>query len=158
MSIVSALENKESSLTGSRATEAEVKQLVDTLPSNILPIWLPPLLLRFRLAGVNFSLDEEEDVSGLGVDLMWFNVDQMIEEALSVYPGKSVLNLGYLPVAACLVGSGDPYFLKIPNGDEDPPLVRIPHDLALADEAFPESEIEIVCESLSQFFDKAVIN
>jgi len=41
---------------------------------------------------------------------------------------------------------------------EDPPLVRIPHDLAADDEGYPENEIEIVCESLSQFFNKAQID
>lgn len=158
MSLVSELEKKEMSLTGSKATESDAKQLVERLPSDLVPSWLPPLLQRFQLAGVCFSLDEEEDDSELGADLKWFSVSQMVEEALLVYPGKSVLSLGYLPIAACLAGSGDPYFLKILNDNEDPPLVRIPHDLASDDEAYPESEIEVVCESLSQFFSKVEID
>ncbi len=34
---------------------------------------------------------------------------------------------------------------------DDPALVRIPHDL-VDGESYPENEIEIVCESLSDFF------
>ena len=158
MSLVSELEKKGMSLTGSKATESDAKQLVERLPSDSVPSWLPPLLQRFQLAGVCFTLDEDDDESELGADLKWFSVSQMVEEALLVYPGKSVLSLGYLPIAACLAGSGDPYFLKILNDNEDPPLVRIPHDLASDDEAYPESEIEVVCKSLSQFFNKVEID
>ena len=157
MSLVSELEKKEMSLTGSKATETDVIQLVERLPSDMVPSWLPPLLQRFGLAGACFSLDEDDDESELGAELKWFSVSQMLEEALMVYPGKSALRLGYLPVAACLAGSGDPYFLKISISDEDPPLVRIPHEMASDDEAYPESEIEIVCKSLSRFFRKVEI-
>lgn len=62
------------------------------------------------MVGVCFSLDEDDDESELGADLKWFGPSEMIEEALSVYPGETVIGLGYLPVAACLAGSGDPYF------------------------------------------------
>ncbi len=55
-------------------------------------------------------MDEDDDESELGADLKWFGPSEMIEEALSVYPGETVIGLGYLPVAACLAGSGDPYF------------------------------------------------
>ena len=73
-------------------------------------------LQNYPLSGVCFWLDQDDDESGLGADLKWFTADQIIEEALSAYPGKVVLNLGYLPVAACLSGSDDPYFLKM-NAD-----------------------------------------
>ncbi|MGY5615428.1 hypothetical protein [Vibrio brasiliensis] len=158
MSLISEIERKETQLSGAQASEEDINQLVERLPEGLVPSWLLPLLKRFPLAGVCFSLDEEDDESELGADLKWFTVSQMLEEALAVYPGKVVLKLGYLPVASCLAGSGDPYFLKMLNDNDDPPLVRIPHDLASDDEEYPESEIEVVCGSLSQFFNKAEID
>lgn len=158
MSLVSEIEGKETQLTGTQASEEDINQLAERLPEGTVLSWSLPLLKRFPLAGVCFSLDEEDDESELGADLKWFTVTQMLEEALAVYPGKVALKLGYLPVASCLAGSGDPYFLKISDGNDDPPLVRIPHDLASDDEEYPESEIEVVCGSLSQFFNKAEID
>lgn len=159
MSIVSELEKIESSCGGSKITEVDARLLFESLPSGLVPSWLISVLQRFQLVGVCLSLTEDEDESELGVDLKWFGPSEIIEEALSVYPGKAVVGLGYLPVAACLTGSGDPYFLKMKNSNiEDPPLVRIPHDLVSDDGTYPESEIEIVCESLSQFFSKAQID
>lgn len=158
MSLVTELDKKETSLTGSRLTDEDIKQLIEHLPRRLLPSWLLSMLQNYRLAGTCFSLGEDDDESGLGADLKWFKAGQMLEESLSTYPGKVVLELDYIPVAACLAGSGDPYFLKISAGNEDPPLVRIPHDLASDEDAYPESEIEIVCNSLSQFFCKSEIN
>ena len=157
MSLISEIERKETQLTGVQASEEDINQLFERLPVRLVPSWLLSLLKRFPLAGVCFSLDEEDDESELGTDLKWFTVSQMLEEALAVYPGKVVLKLGYLPIASCLAGSGDPYFLKLLNDNDDPPLVRIPHDLA-SDDDYPENEIEMVCESLSDFFKLADID
>lgn len=159
MSVLTELQKKESSLDGSKITESEADKLVKSLPSDLLPAWLIDILQNYPLSGVCFSLDEDNDESGLGADLRWFSADQMIEEALSAYPGKVVLKLGYLPVAACLAGSGDPYFLKMKDSNlDDPVLVRIPHDLVAEDDSYPESEIEVVCNSLSRFFNLAEID
>lgn len=159
MSVLTELKKIESSLNGSKITKHEADELVEKLSSELVPAWLASLLQKYPLSGVCFSLDEENDESGLGADLKWYSAEQMIEEALLAYPGKVVLNLGYLPVAACLAGSGDPYFLKMKGGNlEDPALVRISHDLVTEDEKYPEGEIEIVCKSLSRFFNQSVID
>lgn len=159
MSVQIELQKIELSLNGSKITKSEADDLVSNLPPELLPSWLLEVLQNYPLSGVNFSLEEGDDESGLGADLKWFSADQIIEEALSVYPGKVVLNLGYLPVAACLVGSGDPYFLKVKDDNsDDPALVRIPHDLVAQDDSYPEGEIEIVCNNLSRFFSLAEID
>ncbi|MEH6447822.1 MAG: hypothetical protein V7765_04090 [Oleispira sp.] len=158
MSFISEVEKIEVLLSGEKASEEDINHLVARLPKELLTSSLISLLQNYFLAGVCFSLDEEDDESGLGADIKWFTINQMLEEALEVYPGKSVLTLGYLPIGACLTGSGDPYFIKVSGTNDDPPLVRIPHDLASADEEYPESEIEVVCVSLSHFFNKAEIN
>ncbi|WP_435248880.1 hypothetical protein ACMAZD_05785 [Vibrio sp. nBUS_14] len=158
MSLISEIKKIETQLTGLKASEEDINQLVEQLPDGLVPSSLLPLLKSFPLAGVCFSLDEEDDESEFGADLKWFTVRQMLEEALEVYPGKGVLKLGYLPVASCLTGSGDPYFLKVLNDNDDPPLVRIPHEFVSDDGEYPESEIELVCGSLSQFFNRTEID
>lgn len=159
MTVLTELQKIESSLNGSKITKSEAGNLTKNLPTELLPAWFMEALQNYPLSGVCFSLDEKDDESGLGADLKWFSADQMIEEALSVYPGKAVLNFGYLPVAACLAGSGDPYFLKMKGGSlDDPVLVRIPHDLVTEDDGYSESGIEVVCSSLSRFFNLSKID
>jgi hypothetical protein len=55
---------------------------------------------------------------------------------------------GYLPIGTCLIGSGDPYFLKVADG-KNPPVVRIPHDS-------PEGA-EVISPSLEAFLQSAGI-
>ena len=152
MSVTEQLEKKKGQLNGRTISDAEVESLKLKLPSSLVPAWYILMLKNFPLVGVSFSLDEEDDESGIGADLKWLNPDEVIEESLSVYPGMVVTRLGYLPVASCLTGSGDPYFLKVKDtGSDNPALVRIPHDSASGDD-YPEGDIEVVCESLSEFF------
>lgn len=109
----------------------------------------------FGISGTTFELDEDDDASGLGVELKWMNAEEMADEAINAYPGKAVQALGYLPVGICLMGSGDPYFLRLQTGG-DPTLVRVPHD-AVVDEQIQESSIEVVSESLVDFLGAARI-
>lgn len=158
MSIFDELIKISSSLHGSKLAESEASELIEKLPPGVMPGWLVVIQKQFPLAGVCFSLDEDQDESKIGVEMKWFSSSQMIEEALLVYPGKVVLGLGYLPVAACLVGSGDPYFLKMKSCDlQNPPLVRIPHALAIDEDHFLENEIELVSKSLSYFFSQSKV-
>lgn len=156
MSVEEALKQKADQLTGSVVSGDQLLNFRNSLPEKVLPEWYLSLLQSFPLSGTCFSLDDEDDLSEMGVDLKWLTPEQAVDEAQNVFPGKSVLNLGYLPVGSCLAGSGDPYFIKLVSPSENPPLVRIPHDLA-SDNDYPESEIELVCDSLSSFFEKADI-
>lgn len=158
MSIEEQLEKKKNLLGGIIINDFEADNLKNKLPSELLPSWYIQILKKFPLVGVNFSLDEEHDQSGMGVDLKWLSPAETIDEAFEAYPGKSVIDLGYIPIGACLLGSGDPYFLKF-KGDNsnDPSLVRIPHDFS-SEEEYPENEIEIVCKSLSEFFELSEID
>lgn len=150
------LENKKNQLEGSLANEAELADLKAQLPSELLPDWYVSLLETYRLSGSIFSLDDELDQSEMGVDLKWLTPEQTIDEALNTYPGKSVIELGYLPIGSCLAGSGDPYFLNLRSKSSDPVLVRIPH-AAASEGSYPEDEIELVCNTLSDFFEQAEI-
>ncbi len=154
MTALRELQKLKLSLYGTKIKKSDADDLVKNLPPELLPVWLLDALQNYPLSGVCFSLDENDDESGLGADLKWFSAGEIIEEALFFYPGKVVVNLGYIPIAACLVGSGDPYFLKMKDSNlEDPALVRVPHDLVSEDGSYPENEIEVVCSTLSVFFN-----
>ncbi len=101
---------------------------------------------EFPLVGSIFTIDEEDDPSEMGVEMRWLDVESVIKEARELEPGRTVVSEAYLPVGECLLGSGDPYFLKMIAG-EDPQLVRVPHDA-------PEDKEEVAA-SLTEFFRKA---
>jgi len=157
MSIITELEKKKDQLDGRTITSGEESNLKQKLPASLIPDWYIFLLKNFPLVGVSFCLEEEDDKSEMGADLKWFGPDEIIDESSLMYPGKAVATLGYLPVASCLTGSGDPYFLNLKdNKIDNPKLMRIPHDFA-SDSGYPEDAIEVVSESLSDFFSLAVV-
>lgn len=159
MGATDELQRIAANLYGTRTNQTEFERLAAVLSPELAPPWLAAMLETFPLAGVCFSLTEEEDESELGADLKWFSAEQIVEEATQAYPGRVVAPLGYLPIAACLAGSGDPYFLKLTGGASgDPPLVRVPHDLVKFDDSYPEGQIELVCGSLGEFFRKASVD
>jgi hypothetical protein len=158
MSLAASLELIKHDLYGHKLSETEVQNLQTCLPTNLQLNSLLAALSCFRLCGVSFLLREEDDESEMGAELKWLNPSQIVEEAFSAYPGKSVLTLGYLPIASCLLGSGDPYFLNLGNhSPSDPALVRVPHDFASEVSGYPEEKIEIVSSRLSYFFQRATI-
>jgi hypothetical protein len=110
--------------------------------------WLLDLMSEFRLVGTVFSLKAEDNPSRTGVDMRWMEPAGMREEARELYPGIEAVKNGYLPIGTCMVGSGDPYFLKVADG-KNPPVVRIPHDN-------PE-EVDSISPSLEAFLQSARI-
>jgi hypothetical protein len=100
---------------------------------------------------MKFTLGATQDISGLGVELEWMTPNDMLVESLEMYPGIAATALGFIAVGTCLLGSGDPYFVRA-TSDDDPPLMRIPHDRLGPDLALSESAIETVRPHLSDFF------
>jgi hypothetical protein len=141
-------------LHGATATDAGIRLLRSTLDLSLVPDWLVIILRENGLAGVCFSLDAGDDLSGLGAELLWLTPAQVVSEATECEPGLSVVPLGYIPVGACATGSGDPYFLDMRTASQDPPLVRIPHDYA-GTKPYPLDRVELVTNTLSGFFSKA---
>lgn len=74
-----------------------------------------------------FEIEEEDDLSDLGADLKVMTFEQSISEATECHPGIEALVSGYFPVAMCLLGSGDYYYINISEGEAGP-LYRIYHD------------------------------
>lgn len=141
-------------LTGKRISAADGRRLVETFGASWQ--WLFELMQVEPLAGVSFFMDEDVDPSGMGVEMTWMTPDHMIEEGTKLYPGIAAHPRGFLPVGMCLLGSGDPYFLKM-SPDGSCAVVRIPHESVTVDDSIREEEVERVVDRLEDFFSLATI-
>src|ERR1700693_3275841 len=116
MRLEQALQQVEGYLDGAKATENDIRMLRAKLPAALVPDWLADLLRRYDLAGTDFELTEEQDLSRLGAYVLWMTPTEIIVEALECEPGMTVVRSGFLPFGGCPVGSGDPYFLDMRQG------------------------------------------
>ena len=120
------------------------------------PTWLADLLMTVPLCGLELGWQapapeqDDADVRWLG----WCDAEGIISESVECYPGLAILPLGYVNVASCSSGSGDPYFISIHEGS-DPPLYQIFHDLSDRGELIISEGRELVASSLSEFFERA---
>ena len=67
----------------------------------------------------------------------------IMEEATDYYPGIAVKPHGYIPVAGCQHGSGDPYFINTNDGIGGK-LYRIYHDEVIDKNYDKEKAIDVV--------------
>lgn len=115
----------------------------------VIPEYWVKFLDGHELRGKVFRIADESDLSGVGAELFIFDERQSVEEAVDFYPGLVVSRDGYVPVAGCLVGSGDPYFIKTDDGERGR-LYRIYHD-AVADDGYDVGEaVTVVLSSYEQ--------
>ena len=92
----------------------------------------PPEFRHFlesnALAGKAVEISDGDDLSGVGASIQLFDEPDAASEANDFYPGLVVKADGYVPIAGCVEGSGDPYFIRIQ--DQQPgPVYRVYHDL-----------------------------
>lgn len=109
---------------------------------------IPKFWIKFldenALRGVECEIPKDADLSQLdGGCLEVFDETNILDEANNFYPGLVVKNDGYIPVAGCSHGSGDPYFININDG-EFGPLYRIYHDDVHDDSYDKNQAIEVV--------------
>lgn len=118
-----------------------------------LPAWLSDLLTSVPLSGLELGWQESPGSDGIAW-LRWSDALGIRSESLECFPGCAILPRGYISVASCLEGSGDPYFVCLSEGD-DPPLYRVYHDVSdEADVIIAEGLLQ-VAPSLSSFFRTA---
>ena len=65
-------------LYGTTATANDIRLMRERLSPTLVPNWLAEALQRYKLAGTSFNLTDEQDLSGLGADVIWFTPKQMI--------------------------------------------------------------------------------
>lgn len=134
-------------LSGRRVTAEEIARLRNLAPG--IPDEAIDLLSRYPIIGVSFSLPDEEDSSELGAEVRVLNPDEIVDEATNAYPGIAALPAGFVPLGACLEGSGDPYFVHCSGGE----FVRIPHGAVTEDNTLDRNQIEVVRQSFTEFLE-----
>ncbi len=120
-------------------TTAEISELSEKLPElqSTLSNWIS-ILQTFPLIESSIEIDEDHDLSGYGVSLLIFDGNQIIDEAYNAYPGIAAIKVGFLPIAACESGSGNPYFLK------ENSIFRILHDGITDQDELSDDATELV--------------
>lgn len=108
----------------------------------MLPRYWIDFLNANDLRGKDCRLTERQDESGEGADLRIFTEEESIDEATNFWPGIAVVPDGYVPVAGCLIGSGDPYFIKASEGPNGC-LYRVCHD-AVSESGYKAEEAIVV--------------
>jgi len=112
----------------------------------MLPQYWIDFLDANNLRGKDCRFGENIDESGVGAELFIFTEDQSADEAANFWPGIAVLPDGYIPVAGCITGSGDPYFIRASEGPNGR-LYRVYHD-AVSEEGYKaEDAITVVLQN-----------
>lgn len=100
----------------------------------MVPEYWKNFIVSNLLVGKCCEIPEKSDLSELdGGDLKIFSEANVVEEANEFYPGLIVKKDGFIPVASCLQGSGDPYFINVNDGANGC-LYRIYHDAEMIDD------------------------
>ncbi|HEY6560415.1 MAG TPA: hypothetical protein VI072_24190 [Polyangiaceae bacterium] len=145
-------------MTDTRLAQARGRRLHPDAAARISAKLTPPkpwldLLQNYPIVGIEVSLSEDDDESGMGAEMRIMDDTEVLSEAFETYPGLVAVPMGYVPFAICLEGSGDPYFIRSSDGA----VVRIPHD-AVDEDELDESSIELIARSLDNLFEKAALD
>jgi hypothetical protein len=146
MSLLDVLIEINPYLNGRVIYSSEVNDLARNFPLFQLS-WLTDILLVVPITGCEFHLENPL------VNMRWMTPQEMISEATEFYPGIAAIKAGYFPVGDCLFGSGDPYFIQVSTIDSK--LFRIPHDSVDSNGFVIEYCIDIISQTLSDFFKQA---
>ncbi|EHW0696296.1 hypothetical protein K1B30_004688 [Vibrio parahaemolyticus] len=98
---------------------------------NIPDYWLD-FISKNNLSNKSFEIPDDSDLSELGADFKVFTRSEIEDETSDYYPSINVVKYGYIAVAGCLCGSGEPYFINVNDG-ENGKLYRIYHDDSFID-------------------------
>ena len=121
-----------------------------------IPPWLAELLVTQPLSGLEAgwqAYPPEPAFDGV----MWLEISDarnVRSESLECYPGLAILDRGFINIASCSMGSGDPYFITADEGD-DPPVYQVYHDVSDQPDAILAEGHQLVARSLSEFFRTA---
>lgn len=137
-----SLNYKRSKMTGRIASNTELKLLSNRFGNPTTITVLSSVISTYPIIGQSFELESDLDSSNFGVEMEFMTPTQLVEEAFDYYPGISATKSGYVPVGLCLVGSGDPYFVKVIDGTLW--IYRIPHTAVNKDDSLDETEVELV--------------
>jgi hypothetical protein len=135
----------------------EMRRAVETL-GGVYPTWLAELLTTVPLCGLELGWQEfeaEPDYNGR-TWLIWSDAEDIVDESAKFYPGIAILRAGYVNVASCGMGAGNPYFISVHEG-VDPPLYRVYHDVGHDSETILAGGRVMVSPHLSEFLANALL-
>ena len=143
---------------GSRAALEEMIALNQEC-GGIIPDWYIELVTTYPLCGLELgwqssAADEDDD----GVSWMrWSDPAGMRSEMLECYPGMAIRGRGYVNVAGCSHGTGDPYFIRALDED-DPAILQVAHDVSDDPELVLRDGVFVVAGRLSELFTNALVS
>jgi hypothetical protein len=140
--LIELLNSRKNSLTGRVYTEDEILLLSRSFKDLPFIKEFLNIFSNYRIIGQVFTLSEDRDFSKMGMDMEWMDAKTHIEEAFEAYPGILLIDHGYFPIGSCLMGSGDPYFLK-PDKNNKWNIYRGLHDMA-SELVYKDEMIEFV--------------
>jgi len=126
----------------------------------LIPEYWKEFLTTNSLVGQSCAIPEQCDLSELdGGDLKIFDENEIVNEANEFYPGLAVRKDGYIPVASCLQGSGDPYFINVNDGNNGC-LYRIYHDAEMIDDDSynMDDAVNVVLKNYTDLLKYASVN
>ena len=109
-------------------------------------------LEQHHLVGREISVPEDSDVSGIGIEIEILDEQGSQSEQTGYYPGIAVAAAGFIPVGGCGIGSGDPYFINVRDG-EGGPLYRIYHDEVVDQHYDAKAAIVVVLKDYRELLD-----
>jgi hypothetical protein len=135
----------------------EMRKVLEAL-GGAYPAWLADLLTTVPLSGLELGWQEfepEPDYDGRSW-LFWSDARNIVMESSVWYPGLAILPAGYVNVASCSMGSGDPFFINA-HDSVDPPLYRVYHDIGRKAESILRGGRILVASRLSEFLANALL-
>jgi hypothetical protein len=124
-----------------------------------LPTWYGELLTKYPLAGayMEYPLHEPDGEYDGFETLRLARLEDIYNETEKAYPGIAIKNLGFACLAIDPTGGGDPYFMKIDEGD-NPPVYQVYHDGNTDGAVIVEKWMNKIADSLAEFFTRARVS
>jgi len=114
----------------------------------MIPEYWKEFITKNNVIGSNFEISEDDDLSKFGADIEIMTLEQCVDEATECYPGIVAIKENYFPVASCLTGSGDYYYINTTEGSGGA-LYRIYHD-EVENEKLTEDAVDKVLNNYEQ--------
>ena len=109
----------------------------------VLPEFWQRFVMDNALVDAELTIPEELDRSRAGAFIRILDEQAATVEARELFPGMGVFQDGFVPVGGCAIGTGDPYFINVNDGDAGP-LYRISHEDVHEDGYDRAAAVEVV--------------
>lgn len=132
-------------------TLREAQSVRDALGAHV-PDWYLAVLMMVPLAGTVYTYISSNEGDLIEYRLGWLGASGIIRESSEMYPGVAAIKEGFVAVAECRRGSGNPFFVRFADS-EDPSVRQIFHDQVDHDDKLVGDWYRDVCGSLSELFE-----